>query len=77
MNMNISKIFSKRNMILVAFILVVLFLGTVVNFKVGSETFVEGGPGHTTTPNATTSAKPTTTPNATTSATTTPKYTGA
>jgi len=40
--MRISKIFSTRNILLFAFILVVLFLGTAFNVKVYHESFVEG-----------------------------------
>jgi len=37
--MNISSIFSARNVSLVVFILVVLFLGATFDLKVGSEPF--------------------------------------
>ena len=37
--MKISSIFSTRNVTLLAFILIVLFLGTAFNVKVGPESF--------------------------------------
>ena len=40
--MRLSGIFSKRNVMLLVFILVVLFLGTAFNVKIGHESFVEG-----------------------------------
>ena len=39
--MRLSGIFSKRNVMLLVFILVVLFLGTAFNVKIGHESFVE------------------------------------
>ena len=39
--MNISSIFSGRNVTLLLFILVVLFLGSTFDVHVGPETFVE------------------------------------
>jgi len=66
--MNIQNIFSARIVSLVVFILVVLFLDTVFDVKIGLESFVDGGMNMgmgmaTTTPPATTK---TTTPPATT-----------
>jgi hypothetical protein len=61
--MNIQNIFSARIISLVVFILVVLFLDTVFDVKVGLESFVEGATGMgmaTTTPPATTKPKSTT-----------------
>jgi hypothetical protein len=73
--MNIQNIFSARIVSLVVFILVVLFLDTVFDVKMGLESFVEGGMGMnmgmgmaTTTPPATTK---TTTPSVTTKPTST------
>ena len=40
--MNISNVFSTRNISLVVFILIVLFLGTMFNVQVSHESFVEG-----------------------------------
>ena len=68
--MNIQNIFSARIVSLVVFILVVLFLDTVFDVKMGLESFVDGGMGMnmgmgmaTTKPSATSA---TTTPPATT-----------
>lgn len=41
MNMNISNVFSARNVTLFVFILFVLFLGATFNVQVGPESFEE------------------------------------
>lgn len=61
--MNISSIFSARNVTLVVFILVVLVLGTVFNTRVGPEGFdlTASGPS-TSKPKSGFEGLPTTTP---------------